>query len=360
MDLAFRLFEIMNAPANGYYLYVWYVAAGLVAVFWRLGLFGVFQSQRAILAVSARPIESLAELKKPRITLVAKACRDYCELCELGLLADPASVAQKHADRLGILGWGFTSMLRFLGRMDAGLLLVGLGFALVFEEERTAFGLSVAALFVLLRVFAVFDAERARERLIIELCEYLRRQVGKFFAPDVNANLIALRTTLDDAIRRQSDILAASMRSSSEGIAAGLNQGMGEIQRGVEFSLAKLQDRLLGDLARLEACGAAFTAFRDELARHSPECIVQSYEDALAQSIKRLGEGFGSALEQHTARTMRELTNGMEQGAAQILKTNQELAGSMKRVAEELGEARRSEVRMAAAIRDQVVEALER
>ena len=348
MDGIFVFFDLLNQQQNAYVAYVAYIGLVVAVVGGRAAIFFVIEAQRAVIGLGAKPIRSLTELRGAKPSVVTRAAKEYLELCEAGMInADVRAIAQRHLNRL-------VPYPEIPGGL--GLLLVGLGLALVFDAARAAFGLSAVAAFVLSVVLGgILDITRAKERFCDDICSWIWKNVGRFFAPDVNANLISLRNTMDDAIRKQSDTMGASLRESSETMAASMKQGISEMSRGMEFGMLKLQERLLADLASLGACAETFSRYREELEKNEPERLVRSYEASLEESISKLGEGMGERL----AHTTRMLLADFEKSAADILYTNRELERTMTRLAEELGEERRNAVRVAAEIRDQVVQSLE-
>jgi len=364
-----------------------FAGAALAVMLLRVSLFIAYQAQRTIVGLNSRAVKSLAELKDGRAAILNKVAKDYAGLCESGITsASVRDIAATHVGKLSYFGWSFSGALNFTEGFEHSIVLIGLVLALIFEPARVAFGLSAIALWLLIRLCSsVFDADLARERLVDEVSSYISREVAKFFTPDIVANLSILRGTLSDAIEAQSDAFAAASRVMGDSLSASVSKSLGEMSRSIEHTLIKLADvdtllkepmsRWDGQISRAAQLQAganqsnerlllAMTQFSDvagtlanmlsELEKHSPDKVVKNYEATLEDLTRKLGEGFGTILDHHVARSLKELTDGLESNLTQMTRGNQELTQTLRQIADRLDEQGRNEVRAIAAIKEQI------
>jgi len=363
------------------------LGVALLVIIMRVSLFFAYQAQRTIVRMNSRPVKSLSELKDTRQNILSRAAKDYIAFCESGITtASVKNISELHISRLNFLGINLLAINNFTEGFERSLALVGLLLALIFEPARIAFGISAVALWLLMRLLGdIFDAKLAREHLTGEICMYVSREVAKFFTPDFTASLTALRNMLANSIEVQSDTLTSASRGISESLAASMSKSMGDMTRSIDHTLVKLADadtflkeplnhwnsqitraaqlqnsanqsneRLLDAIDQFSDIANALAKMQQELEKHSPANTISNYEAILEDLTRRLGDGFGTILDQHVNRALTDIAQGLEANAANMVRSNQELTHSLRQIADRLEQQGRNETRAIAAIKEQI------
>ncbi|MCL2617426.1 MAG: hypothetical protein FWD98_00085 [Defluviitaleaceae bacterium] len=383
-----QFFNAINHSGNAFAAYIALLGVAAVTAVLRISLYLVYQGQRGLVWKNSRSAaKTLHELKDGRAGILTSVAREYIGLCESGITtANVRDIADMHIGRLGAFGWSFSGVLRFAEGFERSIVPAGLLLALVFDEARIAFGLSAAALWLALRLLsAVFDVRLAREQLHHEAASYVTREAAKFFTPDITANLTILRGTLQEAIKAQSDAFSAASRMSGETVSAAVSKSLGDMSRSIEHTLIKLADvdtllkepmsrwndqisraaqlqhganqsneRLLHAITQFSDVAGTLANMLTELERHSPDKAVKNYESVLEDLTRKLGEGFGTMLDHHVSRSLNNLTSGLEDSVSNMTRTNQDLAQTLRNIADRLDEQGRNEVRAIAAVKEQI------
>jgi len=391
-----NLFEILNSNENHVVIMTVFVCLHVLAALLRIITCTAYRTALLVFRMESKEIKSKDEIKKIKNAPLRKITADYIRTADKSVSRIPAkAMVDRQVESMSLIGWRYVSVMPFAESLESGLVLVGLILAFAFPGYAFLYGTIAVAGFVLLKIIgAVFDFRSVKDIYSDELLIYVEREIGHFYAADAGGAVLRLKNELSDALAKQAETLKDSVNKIGANMAeavdkkfAGLGDGLRETAGGWEKAIGeakKLQEQINSSAEKMQNAGSNLSSASDLLSRHLQghskalteqlsalvsavetvkesgeksaatqeaflsqskyveenqrllETTVQSYESALQNMTRSLGDGIGAFLQlnaQNAAASMNEsLSNNIERIAA----SNREVMQSMQLLFEQL------------------------
>ncbi len=189
-----------------------FLAFCVFSVALRLLLMFYYRAQLATFALYSRESVTRDSLEKFKKGLMGRIAKDFIEAGRRGVShIDARAIAEKHVNRLSLLGWSYQGIETFLHNFQTGILWTGLLFILAAPDKLTL-GLGTLVLYLgFMLLSSMFNLTQARERLTNEIICYVNNEIGKFFIGDTASAVNLLRGDLKMGINGLAETLTKSI-----------------------------------------------------------------------------------------------------------------------------------------------------
>ena len=257
-----------------------------------------YQAQYAVFKLYGKEVKEKSDVFGIKQGLVGKSVADYVKSSEKGSASvSSAVIVSKNITKLGFIFWKFDSMSQFIKSYENSLILIGLLFA-VFLDHPEFFGVMAIALFIGTRILAaIFDYDTAKIRLSDEITDYLDREIGQFYAPDLNSGINRLRIEMLEAAANQKAVFENSIQKLSEELTNAMKVALGEMaidKTVVEWKQAvegatDYQDKVN---TSIDALGTAIGALKSST--NAFGMSINEYSEGMDALVKKMSSQFAA------------------------------------------------------------------
>jgi len=343
-----------------------------------------YQSQYAIFKLYGKEIKVKTDAVNVRHGLIGKAVADYMAACEKGASGvSSAAIVGKHLTNMGFIFWKYDSMAAFIKAYENACLIIGLLLAF-FLDYPAFFGIMSIVVFLFLRVCAsVFDFDLAKIKLANETVEYLDKEIGQFYTPDLSSGINRLRTEMADAAARQAVIFENAVRQMTESLSESMKVTLGEISlddtvsewktavasaadftKNIGAGLKSYESVIVTFKASADFFNNSFAEYADGMkklaesidARFAAQDMLDKNQALLNDSFNKfelslqditgkLGNSLATLVEHRLQASYGTLNDSINDNIRQIINSNNEYLSRMQKLFDALGEQSAAETR---------------
>ncbi len=391
-----NLFNFFNASASSnIYVYELFILIFIIIVSLRIIVCGGYQTQLTIFNLSAKDIGEKSAIKDTKSKLLNKVVKDFVKSSDKGIsVLNPISIVKKHLFSLTMLGISYESLERFVSLSSNGFLVIGALLAFIFEDYRSIYALSTIVAFILFRLFeTVFDFIIIKNKLELEMAEYVNREIGQFYGTDSSSVLIRLKSELSTLISAQTEALAQSITKMGDTTSGVLRLSLQEITREMEktaLSFGKISQELNEPAERWKNCleearnaqkdlndtchtlnslmssvVSGLTEQKDREAFEKQlkyieknqgllEESINKYELSLEEMTQKMGDGFGKIVEFHIQQAYDGFSHTLTSNMQDIINLNNDMILKLQELFESMKQQSRSETQAILKIKEQM------
>ncbi len=213
----------------------------VVLTMWYQGYLSTFRWSR-------KEIKKKEDLVPTHSFLLNRIMKDYKAAGEKGLASiNSTAIIKKHMLKLHFIGWGLSSMDIFLQGIEKSILFCGISVSIwmyFYTQYLTGgvwLGGITAIAFVLQQLLpSIFDYRSVREKLSIEMQEYIDHQYAPFYTQDLGSAVLTFRQEMQHTLLTVAKTVKESTEKLGSELAHVLVQGTGEMTKTVHSAMEKL------------------------------------------------------------------------------------------------------------------------
>ena len=304
------IFIFLMTPHNNIIVMAAFIIAHIIVVGLRIVTFLGYRGHNMWMTVDLSPSKTLVTLSDTegiRSQLLRRITADYIAAANKNAPRVPLdSIVDKHVLDLSAFGWRYTGMLDWCGKMESGLVLVGIILALIFPEYSVVYGVLAVLGFIILKfASSCWDGYTAQALIKSDIKIYMEREVGRFFASHMTNAVSEFKEEIVKAIDRQEAFFTHL-------------QCLSNLPEALEHMLRS------NDRYALHHEGFVSQVQMIKDVQSTLEKSLAAYEATLQNLVMTMGSGMGAAIQMHGQKAADNLSVVLQEHIKQINGGNQE------------------------------------
>lgn len=177
-------------------------------------------------------------------SLLTKIIKNYKAASEKGVAnINTEQIVNKYMMRLNILGWSFSSIDGFITKIEAQAGFIGIATLFIPDTDKMwCVGTTAIMLLIFWFIGSIFDYKSARNKLKVELIDYVDNKEGVFYTKDIGSIIVTFKNELQSALLNTNKVLGDTINKLSININDNFKYGVDTIVKTTEMSMKTLVD----------------------------------------------------------------------------------------------------------------------